>query len=35
MIGDEVAQEVVLGRNVLNRLRVLLDGPGEMVEVLG
>ncbi len=33
VVGDEVSQEIVLGRDVLNRLRVLLDGPGETVEV--
>lgn len=27
VVGDEQGNEVVLGRNVLNRLRLLLDGP--------
>lgn len=27
VVGDEQTNEVVLGRDVLNRLRVLLDGP--------
>ncbi len=27
VIGDELSDEVILGRNVLNRLRLLLDGP--------
>jgi predicted aspartyl protease len=34
VIGDELGNEVVLGRNVLNRLRLLLDGPAAMTEVL-
>jgi hypothetical protein len=31
---DEDDQEVVLGRNVLNRLILLLDGPREQVDIL-
>ncbi len=27
VVGDEQGSEIVLGRNVLNKLRVLLDGP--------
>lgn len=27
VIGDEQGTEIILGRNVLNKLRVLLDGP--------
>jgi predicted aspartyl protease len=34
VVGDEIGDEVILGRNVLNRLRLLLDGPAGMVEVL-
>jgi hypothetical protein len=34
VVGDEIGHEVILGRNVLNRLRLLLDGPAGMVEVL-
>jgi predicted aspartyl protease len=34
VVGDELGNEVVLGRNVLNRLRLLLDGPAAMTEVL-
>jgi hypothetical protein len=33
VVGDELGNEVVLGRNVLNRLRLLLDGPAAMTEV--
>lgn len=33
VIGDEISQEVVLGRDVLNRLRLLLDGPRGNVEI--
>jgi hypothetical protein len=31
--GDKISNEVVLGREILNRLRVLLDGPKETVKV--
>lgn len=27
VVGDEQGNEIVLGRNVLNKLRLLLDGP--------
>jgi hypothetical protein len=33
-VGDELGNEVVLGCNVLNRLRLLLDGTAAMTEVL-
>jgi predicted aspartyl protease len=33
-VGDELGDDVVLGRDVLNRLRLLLDGPAEMMELL-
>jgi len=33
-VGDELGGGVVLGRDVLNRLRLLLDGPAEMMELL-
>lgn len=35
IVEDRLGQEILLGRNVLNRLRLLLDGPAEMTEVLG
>jgi len=35
VVGDEWGDEVVLGRNVLNRLRLLLDGPAGLTEILG
>lgn len=35
VVGDELGQEVVLGRNVLNRLRLLLDGPAALMQLLG
>lgn len=35
IVGDEAADEVLLGRDVLNKLRVLLDGPGRQIHVLG
>ncbi len=33
VVGDEISDEIILGRDVLNRLRILLNGPGEIVEV--
>ncbi len=30
----ELGTEVVLGRNVLNRLRLLLDGPATLTRIL-
>ncbi len=33
VIGDELNDEVVLGRDVLNRLHVALDGPRKRVNV--
>lgn len=33
VVGDEISDEIILGRDVLNRLRTLLDGPGEIVQV--
>ena len=32
VVGDEVSQ-IVLGRDILNRLQVLLNGPGGIVEI--
>ena len=34
VVGDEQGDEIILGRNVLNELRLLLDGPAERTEVL-
>ncbi len=34
VIGDEHGDEVVLGRDVLNKLRLLLDGPTNQTELL-
>ncbi len=34
VVGDEQGDEVVLGRNVLNKLRLLLDGPANTTELL-
>jgi predicted aspartyl protease len=34
VVGDEIGNQVILGRNVLNKLRVLLDGPEKVVEIL-
>ena len=33
VVGDQ-GQEIILGRNVLNHLRLLLDGPKEQTELL-
>lgn len=33
VVGDEVGNEVVLGRNVLNKLVVTLDGPRQTVRI--
>lgn len=35
VVGDDRGDEVVLGRNLLNRMRILLDGLGEKVEIVG
>jgi predicted aspartyl protease len=35
VVGDDQGKEIVLGRNVLNRLKLLLDGPAGQVETLG
>ncbi len=34
VVGDELGNEVILGRDVLNRLRLLLDGPAQIMQVL-
>lgn len=34
VIGDVQGQEVVLGRNVLNKLKLMLDGPKRYVEII-
>lgn len=33
VVGDEQGNEVVLGRDVLNRLRLLLDGPAMLTTI--
>lgn len=33
VVGDHLSDEVVLGRDVLNHLRVLLDGPAQTVTI--
>lgn len=32
--GDEQGQDILLGRNVLNKLILLLDGPGQLTDLL-
>jgi predicted aspartyl protease len=34
VLGDDVGNEIVLGRNLLNKLRLLLDGRTNYVELL-
>ncbi len=34
VVGDDLGSEILLGRDVLNRLRLLLDGPAEMSELI-
>ena len=34
VVSDDRGKEVILGRDVLNKLRVLLDGPAETLELL-
>lgn len=34
VVGDEIGAEIVLGRNVLNRLQLLLDGPAEITKIV-
>jgi predicted aspartyl protease len=34
IVEDDRGKEIILGRDVLNKLRILLDGPGEMTELL-
>jgi predicted aspartyl protease len=33
VVGDEQGDEIVLGRNVINMLRILLDGPANQTDV--
>ena len=35
VVGDELGDEVLLGRSVLNQLRIVLDGPRLRVEIAG
>lgn len=35
VVGDEIGDEIVLGRDALNKLRVLLDGPHHTVDIKG
>ena len=34
VVGDESGQESVVGRNVLNQLKLLLDGPSALTQLL-
>jgi len=34
VVGDDQGQEIILGRNAINQLRLLLDGPAEQVAIL-
>jgi predicted aspartyl protease len=33
VVGDEEGNEIILGRNVLNELRILLDGPANAADI--
>ena len=33
VVGDDIGQEIVLGRDVLNRLKIFLNGPEGLSEV--
>ena len=33
VVGDDWGSEIILGRNVLNKLRLFLDGPGQMTDL--
>jgi predicted aspartyl protease len=35
VVADEAGHEVIVGRNVLNRLRITLDGPAGVFEARG
>ena len=35
VIGSDTEPEILIGRNLSNQLRLLLDGPAETVELLG
>ncbi len=34
VVGDDLGQEIILGRDVLNKLAILLDGPQEQTHLL-
>jgi hypothetical protein len=34
VVGDDLGNEILVGRDVLNRLRLLLDGPGEVSKLI-
>ena len=35
VVGDDATDEVLLGRDVLNRLQILLDGLHQQIEIVG
>lgn len=34
VVGDDAADQILIGRDALNKLRLLLDGPGQRTEIL-
>ena len=34
VVGDDLGDDFILGRDVLNELRLLLDGPAELTQLL-
>lgn len=33
VVGDDQSKEIIIGRNVLNQLRIVLDGPNRTTEL--
>lgn len=33
VVGDDQSKEIVIGRNILNQLRIVLDGPNRIAEL--
>lgn len=33
VVGDELGDEIILGRNILNKLRITLDGPANSTDI--
>lgn len=33
VVGDETGEQIILGRNMLNKLHLALDGPAQVIEI--